>query len=161
MSLENFSSRATSCKKTKWTDEEDNLLKRGVSVYGLGKWTKIASFVPGRSPKQCRERWTGQLDPTLNHDMFSKEEDDFLRKLHANYGNSWSKIAQHMPGRCPNSVKNRYRFITKRRSEKKIPPNKPPIKIQAPVAQETTTSSSESDIFTLMCNEILDGEDWI
>lgn len=32
-----------------------------VQQMGLGKWSVIASHLPGRIGKQCRERWVGDL----------------------------------------------------------------------------------------------------
>ncbi|KAI6652765.1 DNA polymerase theta-like [Oopsacas minuta] len=54
-------------RKGKWTEEEDDLLKRGVDMYGIGNWKKIASIVTSRTDVQCRERWVNILDPTIDH----------------------------------------------------------------------------------------------
>ena len=58
-------------RKGKWTEEEDNLLKRGVDMYGIGNWKKIASIVTSRTDVQCRERWVNILDPTIDHGLFN------------------------------------------------------------------------------------------
>ncbi|KAL2079630.1 hypothetical protein ACEWY4_025374 [Coilia grayii] len=44
-------------KKGSWTPEEEILLRQGVLKYGVGKWTKIASEVPGRTDSQCLQKW--------------------------------------------------------------------------------------------------------
>jgi len=38
-----------------------------VMKHGVGKikWSVIASKLPGRIGKQCRERWFNHLDPTI------------------------------------------------------------------------------------------------
>uniref|UniRef100_N1R096 Transcription factor MYB98 n=1 Tax=Aegilops tauschii TaxID=37682 RepID=N1R096_AEGTA len=54
-----------------WTVEEDTLLRAKVHEFGIGKWTNIAMYLPGRSGKQCRERWTNQLD--LNIEVISQD----------------------------------------------------------------------------------------
>jgi hypothetical protein len=50
--------------KGSWTAEEDAILKQKRALYGR-KWAKIASFLPGRLGKQCRERFVNHLDPDL------------------------------------------------------------------------------------------------
>eukprot|EP00961_Rhodomonas_salina_P209463 2827700-Rhodomonas_salina.3 len=52
--------------KTPWSAEEDALVTRLIAEYGTQRWRHVASFIPGRSGKQVRERWRNQLDPALN-----------------------------------------------------------------------------------------------
>jgi hypothetical protein len=52
-----------------WTKEEDEALRHLVSVFGAGKWTNIAMKLPGRTGKQCRERYVPVLAPF--HRLFS------------------------------------------------------------------------------------------
>ncbi|KAJ3376617.1 hypothetical protein HDU92_009200, partial [Lobulomyces angularis] len=40
-------------KKGRWSEEEDALLKKGLSEYGK-RWVKIAEIVHGRTQRQCR-----------------------------------------------------------------------------------------------------------
>lgn len=47
--------------KGPWTAEEDKTVLEVVKLYGPQKWTKIASFLPGRIGKQCRERYHNHL----------------------------------------------------------------------------------------------------
>lgn len=42
--------------KTPWTPHEDERMAQLVTSYGPGRWAVIASFLPGRNGKQCRER---------------------------------------------------------------------------------------------------------
>lgn len=42
--------------KGPWTEEEDKKVIELVEKYGPEKWSYIASFLPGRIGKQCRER---------------------------------------------------------------------------------------------------------
>ncbi|KAJ2647574.1 myb-like DNA-binding protein bas1 [Coemansia sp. RSA 1285] len=43
---------------SRWTSEEDELLKQAVRQYGEDRqWVKVAQQVPGRSNLQCRQRW--------------------------------------------------------------------------------------------------------
>jgi Myb-like DNA-binding domain len=49
-------------KKGRWTAEEDGRLIR-LMAQGFASWSKLAKQMPGRSSKQCRERWSNHLDP--------------------------------------------------------------------------------------------------
>lgn len=42
---------------TKWTPEEDDMLKASVDRHGPGAWEAIAKDLPGRNYQQCRQRW--------------------------------------------------------------------------------------------------------
>jgi hypothetical protein len=48
---------------------------------------------------QCRERWLNHLDPSINKGEWTEEEDQILLKAQAQWGNSWTKIAELLPGR--------------------------------------------------------------
>jgi hypothetical protein len=41
----------------KWTKDEDIKLKNAVQTHGGKNWNSIAALVPGRTQKQCRNRW--------------------------------------------------------------------------------------------------------
>lgn len=103
-----------SYRKSKWTPDEDNLLRRSVEIHGNENWTAVATLVPGRNPKQCRERWTAQLDPALTRDDWTPQEDAILLHVHKSHGNSWARIAAFLPGRSSNAVKNRYNWLARR-----------------------------------------------
>ncbi len=51
--------------KGPWCPSEDAQLIELVSQHGGKHWARIASLLPGRTGKQCRERWCNNLDPTL------------------------------------------------------------------------------------------------
>uniref|UniRef100_M8C9W6 Transcription factor MYB98 n=1 Tax=Aegilops tauschii TaxID=37682 RepID=M8C9W6_AEGTA len=60
-----YSSQGLTRFKGSWTVEEDTLLRVKVQEFGLGRWAEVTLYLPGRSGKQCRERWTNQLDPNI------------------------------------------------------------------------------------------------
>lgn len=45
-----------SAVKSPWAADEDERMAELVAAYGPGRWAVIASFLPGRNGKQCRER---------------------------------------------------------------------------------------------------------
>lgn len=127
-----------SISRTNWTPEvifkqEDEIIKNFVEVQGLKKWTKISKAIntqlgiEGRSGKQCRERWHNHLDPAVNKSDFSAEEENKIFELQEQLGNKWSEIAELMPGRTENAVKNCF-YSAIRRNLRKFNKKKPESK---------------------------------
>lgn len=100
-------------KKLKWTSQEDQCLIEAVRQLGTKSWKAVAQNVPGRSGKQCRERWLGQLSPSVVKDHWTIDEDLALIRAQKLHGNKWSIIATTLPGRSPISVKNRWSWLTR------------------------------------------------
>ena len=76
-----------------WDQAEDDKLRRLVGEHGVQQWALIASEMPGRNGKQCRERWHNQLDTQLNRDGWTDEEDRILLEGQKRFGNKWAEIA--------------------------------------------------------------------
>ncbi|KAL7141985.1 hypothetical protein ABFS83_08G091500 [Erythranthe nasuta] len=97
--------------KSRWSLKEDRLLTSLVDQHGPGKWDFLAQHIKGRTGKSCRLRWINQLNPRLDRAPFSDEEQRRLLQLHERYGNKWSMIVCHFPGRTDNHVKNTYHSL--------------------------------------------------
>jgi hypothetical protein len=97
--------------KTKWLSSEDRILLDVIAKHGTENWSFIAQFIHGRTGKQCRERWMNQLAPCLRKESWSSDEDATLFSAHARFGNAWATIAQFLPGRSYNHIKNRWSWI--------------------------------------------------
>ncbi|CAG8638829.1 18056_t:CDS:2 [Cetraspora pellucida] len=95
---------------TKWTEEEDELLRAAISIYGPHKWSLIAAHVPNRTPMQCSTRWLGALNPTIHKGRWTPEEDAALKDAVGEFVDlidsdghpqpiPWNKIASRIPHR--------------------------------------------------------------
>jgi hypothetical protein len=71
-----------------------------------------------RSGKQCRERWHNHLNPEIKKSEWSSEEKRKLIDLHETFGNHWSKIAENLPGRTDNSIKNCFYSLIRKNMRK-------------------------------------------
>ncbi|KAJ3702213.1 hypothetical protein LUZ61_005918 [Rhynchospora tenuis] len=58
------------------------------------------------------------LDPNLKKCPISPEEERRIISLHNTFGNSWSKIAQSLPGRTDNEIKNYWNCHMKKKNRK-------------------------------------------
>ena len=95
-------------KKRTFSVLEDATLLNLVSIYGIGRWKDIANLIPGRTERQCRERYKTYLAPGIRNDPWTQEEDNLLVQKVNEIGPKWAEIAKFFNGRTDNSVKNRY-----------------------------------------------------
>ncbi|ETW07467.1 hypothetical protein, variant 1 [Aphanomyces invadans] len=100
--------------KGHWTPEEDAKLRTLVAE-GRKNWGQVASHIPGRTSKQCRERWCNHLDPNINKGNYTREEDQLIVDMQAKLGNRWSVIAQQLSGRTEDAVKIRWKSLMRTR----------------------------------------------
>jgi len=97
-----------------WTAQEDKLLVELAVKYKGRKWRIVAEAISEldtihskpKTAKQCRERWHSHLNPDIVESPWTIEEQTTLLNSHKTVGNKWSVIAENLPGRTDNAIKN-------------------------------------------------------
>ncbi|EFH66555.1 hypothetical protein ARALYDRAFT_335127 [Arabidopsis lyrata subsp. lyrata] len=110
---------ADGTKRGEWTEEEDQKLVAYIDEYGIGDWR----FLPGRAGlrrcgKSCILRWFNYLRPGIKKGKFTPQEEQAIINLHSVLGNRWAAIAQQMPNRSDNDIKNHWNSCLKKRLER-------------------------------------------
>ncbi|KAK8569525.1 hypothetical protein V6N13_046576 [Hibiscus sabdariffa] len=102
-----------------WSPEEDLKLRNYVLHHGHGCWSSVPINAGlQRNGKSCRLRWINYLRPGLKRGTFTPQEEETILTLHHLLGNKWSQIAQSLPGRTDNEIKNYWHSYLKKRIAK-------------------------------------------
>jgi hypothetical protein len=112
---EGFTSKAPT---TPWSKDEDDMLYKTVSSLlseTRKSWPLIAAQLPGRTGKQCWQRYHYHLKTQYKSGEWMPEEDQIILSERARVGNCWSLIATLLPGRSHNSIKNRWHSSLRQR----------------------------------------------
>jgi len=105
---------ATNQPRKKFSPEEDTQLRQMVEKYGIKAWGKISELLPGRTPRQCRERYGNYLQPHLVNGEWSQEEEQQLIEKYHEIGPKWTKIASFFDTRSDVNVKNHWSAMKRR-----------------------------------------------
>ncbi|KAG6531620.1 hypothetical protein ZIOFF_005436 [Zingiber officinale] len=111
MSMWNVSS------KTSWVKQREALAADRIQSLDFTREVLFKTKCLNRSGKSCRLRWVNYLHPGLKHGRLTPHEQHLVIQLHANWGNRWSRIAQCLPGRTDNEIKNYWRTHMRKKAE--------------------------------------------
>jgi hypothetical protein len=89
-------------------------LQKSVAQFGPTDWNAIAIHIPGRSPRQCRDRWLSYLSPEVNRSPWTSDEDGLLFDLLMTHGPKWGSLVGFFCNRTQNNVKNRWNTILRK-----------------------------------------------
>jgi hypothetical protein len=93
----------------KWSEDEDEILRKSVNEHGGKNWKKIASKLRGRTDVQCLHRWQKVLRPGLVKGPWTTEEDTTVIELVQKHGTKrWSHIARQLNGRLGKQCRERW-----------------------------------------------------
>ncbi|XP_050386549.1 transcription factor LAF1-like [Argentina anserina] len=130
-------------RKGLWSPEEDQQLRNYILKHGHGCWSSVPINAGlQRNGKSCRLRWINYLRPGLKRGRFSKQEEEKILTLHHMLGNKWSQIAQHLPGRTDNEIKNLWHSYLKKKVAK-AGEHQDQMELAQSKSQYTSTSSSD------------------
>jgi hypothetical protein len=90
-------------------------LKDAVRTHGGKDWAAIAALVPGRTKKQCHNRWNDALDPSIaltggSKGKWREEEENskLVGAVQTHGGKNWVAIAALVPGRTGKQCNKRW-----------------------------------------------------
>ena len=110
-----LSSQKQKRKKVRFSSDQDKIIKELAEQDPPLKWKDIAEKIPGKTSKQCRERYQHFLAPNLSRSPWTISDDAYLLQMFHQYGSDWATIAKFFPGRTNNDVKNRFNGHLKHR----------------------------------------------
>ena len=93
---------------------EDEYLIKAMIESPFISWKEISKKVPGRTGRQCRERWLNYLSPSIEQKGWNEFEDVLLIEKVKQFGTKWKFIINFFPTRSYNNIKNRYYSHLKR-----------------------------------------------
>ena len=110
----------TRCNMVAWDEQEDKLLI-DLATQKPQDWSKIATYFPNKTVKQCHDRWQSQLSPKFDHSPWSRAEEKLLTAAQSKFGTAgWASIAKFFPGRSAYAVKNGFHSVHRRRQNYQI-----------------------------------------
>jgi hypothetical protein len=98
-------------RRLRFKASEDEHLTEVVLRLGTRSWSAIAAEMPGRSARQCRERWMHYLSNGQQDLPWSEAEDSLLLAKIETIGLRWTELARHLVGRTDFEVKRRWTHI--------------------------------------------------
>lgn len=124
-----------------FSQQEDALLTQIMYQQPFETWIAVAEQLPGRTARQCRDRWVNYLSPSNKNGPWSHEEDQLLAEKYLEHGPQWTTIAKFFDGRSENNVKNRWYTYVKSRFNSATKQSAQPAQNSAPKRSAPTTAT--------------------
>jgi hypothetical protein len=104
--------------KRKFYQDEDEKLSELVKTFGISNWITIKRYFNNRTTRQLKDRWRIYLDPQVNQEEWTKEEDQLLIEKQNQFGFSWQTIQQgYFPNRTDISIRNKFVKFQKKNTQ--------------------------------------------
>jgi hypothetical protein len=144
-SIEGFSLEKSQVKRSRFRPDEDEVLRALVGRFGTNSWSEVADAIPGRTIRQCRDRWKHYLACDARGPWTPEEDDLLLEKIQI-YGLKWSRIAELLTNRTDLDVKTRWHEIL-RGQKRSISPPRSVKRERVPPPQDATNPSSPKKVW--------------
>ena len=107
-----FERSVTMPRGLNWFQREDDFLLQAVQEHGKN-WIKVAQSVSKlkADPGIGRARYSELIKKQSTAGWWSRSEDAQLLAAHSKFGDSWSVISIHVPGRSAKQVRERYKSL--------------------------------------------------
>jgi hypothetical protein len=142
-----------SLHRWQWTAEEDAMLGQLAKRFNKD-WSKLAEYFPSKSIGNIKKRFLNKHDPDQKKISWTAAEDDIIMLLFSKQGCSWTQIAEHLPGRSPDSIKNRFYGTLRKRL-----PHEDQVKlIRRPKAAKCLLADEHGSVKPVWNPDVLDEE---
>ena len=139
--------------RSMFTASEDKKLLKLVEEAGKKpNWRAISIIMKTRTPRQCRERYQNYLNPSLEHENWTPDEDQLIMEKFQELGPKWNLIAKFLHGRTGNATRNRYQSLQRklRKQEKLRKQNLSKLEIeQSNLAIQQQNAQPKQDHFVI------------
>ncbi|PPD99326.1 hypothetical protein GOBAR_DD03648 [Gossypium barbadense] len=79
-----------------------------------------SSFYTCAHRTNCLRRWHNHLNPSINREAWTQEEELALVRAHQIFGNRWAELTKFLPGRTDNAIKNHWNSSVKKKLDSYI-----------------------------------------
>jgi hypothetical protein len=121
---------------------------KAVADIGSDNWAAVAELFPNRNARQCRDRWSNYLSPSVENGPWTADEEELLIKKHAELGTAWKYITRFFPTRTDINIKSRWQQIQRR--QRKVPE----VPVVVKVEEKPEKERKPDDLFEGMWREV-------
>lgn len=89
-----------------WTPAEEVFLARLAQASADPNWFECSILLKSRSPEECRKQWAKRQEEFDVNRPWKHNEQVLIFRLILRFGFLWKKIAEQVPGRTSNKIKN-------------------------------------------------------